>query len=82
MYAEWQMSTLVCDVCGDKYTDELLEQTIKSSWEALRLGYMPREWRPHGDIRLSMSFLPHGPWFTQTTVEFLENTDPMFHVKP
>ena len=40
-----------CDVCGDKYTIALLEQTIKSTWEALRLGYQPTERQPNGAVK-------------------------------
>lgn len=51
-----------CDVCGDKYTVELLEATIKSTWEALRLGYTPTVRKPWGGVALvTMSFNEHGP---------------------
>ena len=45
-----------CNVCGDKYTIELLEDLIKSSWEALRLGYNPLEHRSGGDVTLTVTF--------------------------
>ena len=50
-----------CDVCGDKYSVELLEQWIKSTWEALRLGYTPTVRKPWGGVALvTMSFNEHG----------------------
>ena len=61
---------LTCDVCGDMYTAELLEAVIKSSWEALRLGYMPSEYRLYGNVRLSVAFREHGPVTTETIVEY------------
>ena len=47
---------LVCDVCGNMHTIELLADAIKSSWEALRLGFEPLEYRQSGNIRISLSF--------------------------
>ncbi len=58
-----------CDVCGDKYTIELLEDVIKSSWDALRLGYNPLEHRSWGDVTLRVTFGKFGAkttaWMTQ-----------------
>ncbi len=51
-----------CYVCGDKYSVELLEQTIKSTWEALRLGYQPTVRKSWGGVaRISMTFTDAGP---------------------
>ena len=56
----------ICDVCGDKYTTELLEAGIRSTWEALRLGYHPTERRTGGAVaRLSISPSDHGWLFTE-----------------
>ncbi len=54
LFDEYTYELMECDVCGDKYTVELLERAIKSTWEALRLGYHPYELRPFGMVRLSL----------------------------
>ncbi len=61
-HARWDLRLRICDVCGDKYTVELLKLAIKSSWEALRLGYQPTERKSWGGVaRISMTFNEFGP---------------------
>ncbi len=67
-HKRWDLRLRICDVCGDKYTVDLLGATIKSTWEALRLGLMPLEHRGWGDVRLSVAFGERGPVTTETTV--------------
>ena len=85
-----------CHVCGDKYSVELLEQTIKSTWEALRLGYQPTERLANGAVKLlTVTFTPAGPWFHAdyplelqphyvgfSGIRGCSLLDLMFHVKP
>ncbi len=72
-HARWDLRLRICDVCGDKYSVELLEATIKSSWEALRLGYMPVEHRSYGEVVLSVKFGPHGPVTTERRTHALSD---------
>ncbi len=57
-----------CDVCGDRYAYEVLESILRSTWEALRLGYQPLESRASGDIRMSVSFQDHTTLFHEQRV--------------
>ncbi len=54
----------ICGLCGDKYSVELLEATIKSSWEALRLSYQPTELRPEGRVVLVRRWSHGVPYIT------------------
>ncbi|KKL54242.1 hypothetical protein LCGC14_2267360 [marine sediment metagenome] len=54
----------VCDVCGQRFTVDLLEVAIKSSWEALRLGYQPAELRPEGRVVLTRRWSHGVPYIT------------------
>ncbi len=69
-HARWDLRLRICDVCGDKYSVELLEATIKSTWEALRVGMMPIERRRHGLFELWLTF---GGWLGAV------DTGPVFH---
>lgn len=62
--AERHGPVLICDVCRGWYSVELLEQTIKSTWEALRLGYQPMELRPAGRVVLVRRWSRGVPYIT------------------
>ncbi len=63
-HKRWDLLLRICDVCGDKYSVELLGATIKSSWEALRLGYQPAELRPEGRVVLIRRWSHDVPYIT------------------
>ena len=44
-----------CDRCSHKYTKELEDGVISSTWDALRLGYQPLVGWGYGRGRLSMA---------------------------
>ena len=55
---------LECDICGDKWTPELLFGVYRSTWEALRLGYSPAVRKTWGAVaRITTVYGEHG-WVT------------------
>ena len=55
---------LECDICGDKWTPELLDGVYRSTWEALRLGYQPTVRKTWGAVaRITTVYGEHG-WMT------------------
>ncbi len=57
-----------CDVCGQRYTVELLEGVVKSTWEALRLGCRPVERRPHGLLEMELLYSDK-PWMPRVYIQ-------------